>query len=350
MTKKIKVLYAEDEQDIRENIVEILKDEGFEVFEAENGKEAVEVFLENKPDIIVSDIMMPEVSGYELLKIIRSNKNIPNNNVPFIFLTALGQKEDVVKGIDLTANDYLTKPIDFELLVAKIKEKYNNYQQVEGSHQEDITGIKNQVSGMVPNELLRHLDQIKTISKNLKTEPYGPFPHRKYMENINHIYINSVKMKSVIDNFMNGEIIDNQLSSNEDVIDPEVLVIDFVASLDKKLKDKIDFSPNKKLPKIKVDKKLILEVIRKALGSIFKIDINCKISISIVEDYQGQLVLIFYPTSSEINQKSLEGSISKDKINNYIEKYGYDFDIVFKEDGASILLYIPNYRVIQQEA
>ncbi len=105
-------------------------------------KEAVEIFLENKPDIVVSDIMMPGVSGYDLLKIIRENKNISNNNIPFIFLSALGEKQDLIKGIELNANDYLTKPVDFELLSAKIKEKYYNYQKLEISHNQDIQGIK----------------------------------------------------------------------------------------------------------------------------------------------------------------------------------------------------------------
>ncbi|MDA0902273.1 MAG: response regulator, partial [Proteobacteria bacterium] len=126
MIAKTKILCVEDEQEIRETISEILRDEGFEVFEASNGKEAVEVFLENNPDLVISDIMMPEVSGYDLLKIIRENKSISNNNVPFIFLSALSKKEDVIKGAELSANDYLTKPVDFDLLIAKIKEKSKN--------------------------------------------------------------------------------------------------------------------------------------------------------------------------------------------------------------------------------
>jgi CheY-like chemotaxis protein len=348
MSQKIKVLYAEDEQDIRENMVEILRDEGFEVFEASNGKEAVEIFLENKPDVVVSDIMMPELSGHELLKIIRENDNIPNNNVPFIFLTALGQKEDIVKGIDLKANDYLTKPIDFELLIAKIKEKFNNHTRIQSSHKEDIKGIKNQVSEIVPSELMRYLDQIQKISKNLKTEPYGPFPHRKYLENIGQIYMSSIKMKSIIDNFISGEAIENQLSADEDIINPSTLIGDFISSLDGKLQSKIIFSPKQTLPNIKVDKKLIIETLRKIFGSIFKVDVKCSVEVSIVEDYTQQLVFIFYPDSSVVNQDSLSSLLNKEKLNEILEKYGYNFDILFKEDGTSILLYIPNYRVVQK--
>ena len=132
--RKIKVLIVEDERDIRENMVEILRDEGFEVVEAENGRQGFEVFLQQKPDVIISDIMMPEVDGYGLLSLIRENKNIRNNNVPFIFLSALGQKENVIKGVDLSANDYLVKPVDFDLMIAKIREKTVNASRVAESH------------------------------------------------------------------------------------------------------------------------------------------------------------------------------------------------------------------------
>ena len=126
---------------------------------------------ENKPDVVVSDIMMPGVSGYDLLNIIRNNKNISNNNVPFIFLSALGKKEEMVKGIGLTANDYLTKPIDFDLLTAKIKEKYNNSKHIEDTHRDDIEGLKNQVSEIFllkPYWIYFTLNKVKYTIKNLK--------------------------------------------------------------------------------------------------------------------------------------------------------------------------------------
>ena len=183
--RKIKILCAEDEQEIRENIAEILRDEGFEVFEAENGKYAFESFMQNKPDIVVSDIMMPEVDGYALLHMIREAKNIRNNNVPFIFLTALGQKESVIKGVNLSANDYLVKPIDFDLMIAKIKEKTANALKIQDTHNRNIKNIKSQVSIVLPNELFAYLDIVTHVSEALQNEPYGPLPHRRYLEDIN---------------------------------------------------------------------------------------------------------------------------------------------------------------------
>lgn len=346
MTEKIKVLYVEDEKDIRENIVEILRDEGFKVFEAENGKHAVEIFLENKPDVVVSDIMMPGVSGYDLLNIIRNNKNIPNNNVPFIFLSALGEKEEMMKGIGLTANDYLTKPIDYDLLVAKIKEKFNNSKHIEDSHHDDMEGLKNQVSEILPTELTKYIDQIRNISQLLKTEPYGPFPHRKYLEDVNRIYINCTKIAALIDNFVSGEAIKNQINSGEDVVNPETLISGFVLSLEEKIRNRISFISNSKLPQVKVNKKIILEVVRKILSSLFKLDINCQVQISIIEDHVGQMIIIFYPESSKITSETSKTLLNKEKINHYVEKDGYNLDVISKDDEMSILLHIPSYRVM----
>ena len=172
--RKVRILCVEDEQDIRENIAEILRDEGFEVFEADNGKRGYESFIKNTPDVVISDIMMPELDGYGLLKMIRENKTIRNSSVPFIFLSALGQKDDVIKGVNLSANDYLIKPIDFDLMIAKIKEKTSNLIKVQEVHDRSIKNIKSQVATILPSKLFSYLDIITQIAAVLKSEPYGP--------------------------------------------------------------------------------------------------------------------------------------------------------------------------------
>jgi CRP-like cAMP-binding protein len=113
----IKVLVIEDNTDIRENIVEILGLAGYTVFAASNGKTGVDMALKNLPDIILCDIMMPELDGYGVLYMI--NKNPELSAVPFIFLTAKAERLDLRKGMEMGADDYLTKPFDdLELLTA----------------------------------------------------------------------------------------------------------------------------------------------------------------------------------------------------------------------------------------
>jgi CRP-like cAMP-binding protein/CheY-like chemotaxis protein len=112
-----KVLIIEDNNDIRENIVEILELAGYEVFAADNGKVGVDLAVKNLPDIVLCDIMMPELDGYGVLYML--NKYPETAAIPFIFLTAKAERVDLRKGMEMGADDYLTKPFDdMELLNA----------------------------------------------------------------------------------------------------------------------------------------------------------------------------------------------------------------------------------------
>ncbi|MES2265141.1 MAG: response regulator [Bacteroidota bacterium] len=114
---KKKVLIIEDNNDIRENVVEILQLAGYDAFEAQNGKAGIELALSHAPDIILCDIMMPELDGYGVLYML--NKNPETAAIPFIFLTAKAERVDLRKGMEMGADDYLTKPFDdIELLNA----------------------------------------------------------------------------------------------------------------------------------------------------------------------------------------------------------------------------------------
>src|SRR6476660_4159088 len=111
------ILVIDDNTDIRENTAEILELAGYKTFTAENGKQGVEIALKEKPDLIVCDIMMPELDGYGVLHLLR--KNPETQNIPFIFLTAKTERSDFRKGMEMGADDYVTKPFDgIELLNA----------------------------------------------------------------------------------------------------------------------------------------------------------------------------------------------------------------------------------------
>ena len=105
-----KILLIEDNDDIRNNTAEILEIASYEVLTAENGKIGVEMAIEHKPDLIICDIMMPVLDGYGVLHAIHKNETI--KNTPFIFLTAKTERSDFRKGMELGADDYITKPFD----------------------------------------------------------------------------------------------------------------------------------------------------------------------------------------------------------------------------------------------
>lgn len=115
----ITILCVEDEADIRKLIVEELNEAGFATLEAANGQEALETILSKWPDIVITDISMPIMDGHQLLAEVQVN-HPQFSNIPFILLTALTDRENMLSGLRAGAADYLTKPIDFDLLLAKV--------------------------------------------------------------------------------------------------------------------------------------------------------------------------------------------------------------------------------------
>ena len=116
-----KILVVEDTLEIRDEICDILKMEGYSVFQAENGKKGIEVALKEQPDLIISDILMPELDGFEMFKALQKNKKTAS--IPLIFLSAKSEKENIRNGMNLGAEDYLTKPINVNDLVNAVQNK-----------------------------------------------------------------------------------------------------------------------------------------------------------------------------------------------------------------------------------
>ena len=109
------ILLIEDNKDMRENTSEILELAHYKVSTAKNGKEGVELAQKQKPDLIICDIMMPVLDGYGVLHML--SKNPETANIPFIYLSAKAERSDLRKGMEMGADDYLTKPFDdIELL------------------------------------------------------------------------------------------------------------------------------------------------------------------------------------------------------------------------------------------
>lgn len=113
------ILIIEDQADMRENIATILQMEGYEVLEASDGREGIYQAREEKPDLILCDVMMPRMDGHGVLQELRADKTI--SGTPFIFLTARGEKQDQRTGMNLGADDYLTKPVSAEDLLKAVE-------------------------------------------------------------------------------------------------------------------------------------------------------------------------------------------------------------------------------------
>ncbi len=113
------ILCIEDEAHLREDIAEDLEDAGHDTFQARDGVEGLQMILRHKPDVVISDISMPRMDGRQLVAKLRS-EHPEYSDMPFIFLTAFTDKKDMVEGLKIGADDYLTKPVDYEMLQIKI--------------------------------------------------------------------------------------------------------------------------------------------------------------------------------------------------------------------------------------
>lgn len=116
-----KILFIEDDTVVRENTAELLELAEYNVVTASNGKIGVELARKELPDIIVCDIMMPEMDGYGVLESLSKDKS--TQHIPFIFLSAKTEHKDIRKGMDLGADDYLTKPFEEEELISAIESR-----------------------------------------------------------------------------------------------------------------------------------------------------------------------------------------------------------------------------------
>src|SRR5699024_5243248 len=119
--KMKKLLIIEDDEILKDNTAELLELSGYEVITASNGKTGIEQAKAHNPDLIICDIMMPKMYGYEVLESLTANED--TRYIPFIFLTAKTEHKEVRKGMDMGADDYLTKPFDESDLLNAIESR-----------------------------------------------------------------------------------------------------------------------------------------------------------------------------------------------------------------------------------
>ena len=134
-----KVLLIEDNAEMRENTAEILELAGYKVISAANGKEGVELAAKHSPDLIVCDIMMPVLDGYGVLHML--SKNEETAGIPFIFLTAKAERSDFRKGMEMGADDYVTKPFDDIELLNAVERRLKKSELINKKFSKDIEGL-----------------------------------------------------------------------------------------------------------------------------------------------------------------------------------------------------------------
>ncbi|MEZ4919467.1 MAG: response regulator [Saprospiraceae bacterium] len=165
-----KILIIEDNPDVRENLAEILELEGYEVGTAQDGKDGVEKALGNPPDLILCDVMMPELDGFGVLHIL--SKNPKTSDIPFLFLTAKAEKDDFRRGMSMGADDYITKPFDDVQLLQTIEVRLKKTERLrQATNQASTEGLEHFINEALAMEAIKSLSDNRELRHYRKKDP-----------------------------------------------------------------------------------------------------------------------------------------------------------------------------------
>lgn len=186
-----KILLIEDDMDVRENVAEILELSDYEVFTAINGVEGVKMAADVQPDLIICDVMMPEMDGYGVLYTLAKNPDFIH--VPFVFLTAKTEKEDQRKGMQMGADDYLTKPFDSTELLFAVEMRLKKSAQIKEHYSSNMDGVAElAVDAEEAKSMDELLEECNSVDHKKKDVIYreGAVPNQIY-------YLESGKVKTI---------------------------------------------------------------------------------------------------------------------------------------------------------
>ncbi|MCG8570733.1 MAG: response regulator [Spirochaetes bacterium] len=193
------IVLIEDEDDIRNIIKRNLIDAGYSVFEASNGVEGIQLIKSNLPDLIICDVIMPEMDGYRVLE------NINNSNelsvIPFIFITGKSAKEDMRFGMELGADDYLIKPFTRKDLLNSVENRLKKHEKIKSKSAEKLEKLKNSISLSLPHELNSPLTTIIGLSKTLM-DHYEQFDPAKIKDALGMIHKSGMRLNHLTKSYL----------------------------------------------------------------------------------------------------------------------------------------------------
>jgi two-component system, sensor histidine kinase and response regulator len=194
-----RILIIDDDRSVRESILELLQAEGFQTFVAENGDRGVEVAKQHLPDLILCDVVMPHLDGYGVLMALRQNSDTAT--IPFIFLTSMDKRDNFRQGMELGADDYLTKPCSSAELLKAIAGRFEKHQVLHTESQKQLDNLRKSIALSLPHELRTPLNSIMGLSEVL-IEDYETIERPEILEISRNIYKSGDRLYRLIQNFL----------------------------------------------------------------------------------------------------------------------------------------------------
>ncbi|BAY32038.1 two-component hybrid sensor and regulator [Nostoc carneum NIES-2107] len=195
----IKILLIEDEEAIRENVREILEMENFEAMTAENGLIGIQKIAEQTPDLILCDVMMPELDGYGVLSFLQ--QNVATAHIPLIFLTAKAEHLDLRQAMELGADDYLTKPFTSKQLLKAIATRLEKQEAITRQSHKQMEELRSNITLSLPHELHTSLNGIIGLSE-LLIEDYHAMDKGEVLEMLELINTSGKRLYRLTQNFL----------------------------------------------------------------------------------------------------------------------------------------------------
>lgn len=193
------ILVVEDDLALLEGVSELLKLSGYRVLAATNGREALGKLDEHRPDLIVSDIMMPEMDGYAFHSAVRERPDMLT--IPFIFLTARGEKRDIRKGKASGVDDYITKPFDDEDLLVAVDSKLKRWADLQKRRDEEIEDVKHRILLTLSHEFRTPLTYIINYADMLNaTDPTAS--REDFLEFMDGIRRGAKRLNKLVEDFL----------------------------------------------------------------------------------------------------------------------------------------------------
>ena len=197
--KPRRVLVIDDSPEIRMIISETLDLFGFEVIAAEDGERGIQLSREQVPDLIICDINMPGLDGYGTLKAVREHQ--ATATIPFVFLSGSADRVAVRKGMELGADDYLTKPFTPQELVASVKTRLDKQDEIQRQSNQKLDELRGSLSLALPHELRTPLNGIMGLA-HLMMDDYQQMPPEEVLESARFIHESAMRLHRLIENFL----------------------------------------------------------------------------------------------------------------------------------------------------
>lgn len=218
-----KILIIEDEKEIRENISKIFELSEYIVYSADNGKTGLLNAKQNNPDIIICDVMMPEMDGITFLNMLHNDPEM--SSIPVIFLTASKSESDIKEGLKYGADIFINKPFDIDDLISAVENRIQKRRQNIKIYEEKINILQSNLSKSLPHEIRTPMNAILGYSdfliKNYKI--LDEFDRLDIYKEINN---SGKRLQRILDNFLTFANLNNLLNSKDEVIKYRAMQID----------------------------------------------------------------------------------------------------------------------------